>query len=72
MPAVIEGSKSSNRAKLFRTLDRSGAHFIGVGSGSSSSSLSNGDESSSEDEERAPLSVTGEETKTAQGIIQQH
>lgn len=36
MPAVVESSKG--RAKLFNTLDRSGAHFISVGSGSSSDS----------------------------------
>lgn len=52
MPAVVEGSKG--RAKLFNTLDRTGAHFIALGSSSSES-----------DEENVPLSAT--ETETAQG-----
>lgn len=58
MPAVVEGSKG--RAKLFNTLDRTGAHFIALGSSSSESEC---------DEENVPLSVT--ETKTAQGTYVQ-
>lgn len=46
MPAAVESSKG--RAKLFNTLDRSGAHFISVGSGSSSDSEGNDSEDGGE------------------------
>ena len=53
MPAVVESSKG--RAKLFNTLNRSGAHFISIGSGSSSDSEVN---DSTEGEQRSETSAT--------------
>lgn len=56
MPTVVESSKG--RAKLFNTLDRSGAHFISIGSGSSSDSEGNDSEDDGEQ---------GSETRATQG-----
>lgn len=58
MPVAIKGTKE--RAKLLKALDRSGAHFIALGSGSSASSDDEVDSSVGREEEKAPLSATAE------------
>lgn len=49
MPAVVDGAKG--RAKLFDTLNRTGAHFISLGSASSGSDRDSGGEEESKQQE---------------------
>lgn len=68
MPPVAQES-TKGRAKLFKTLEQSRAHFIPLGSASSSADGSDEESFCPEDEEGAPSLSTTHDNSTTRGML---